>query len=128
MKTVHHKHGVLWQQAMRGPTDQRGWTVHLDPLSHRDLQCDPEPRHGGDLDMVWRDENRGAGRWRGLPITLHRAMLPLPPVSNRADIGLDMATIDMTPPKLISIRLTLRHGRHHWLDDAENHPCWTDLK
>src|SRR3954447_10235146 len=60
MKTVHHKLGLLWQQAMRGPTDQRGWTVHLDPFSHRDLECDPEARHGGDLDMVWRDENRGA--------------------------------------------------------------------
>ena len=128
MTTVHEKLGALWQQAMRGNTDGRGWTVHLDPFSHRELQCDPKARNGGDLDMVWRDENRGAGRWRGLPITLHRARLPLPPIVDMAAEITEDTTIDITAPKLISIRLTPRYGRHHWLDDPDNHPCWTELK
>ena len=41
MKTVHQKLEALWKQAMEGNTDRRGWTVHLDELSHRELMRGP---------------------------------------------------------------------------------------
>ena len=78
--------------------------------------------------MVSRDGDRCSGRWRNLPITLHRAMLPTSqmPVLTGA-ISPDQLTIGPCP-KLVSIRLRLRYGRHYWLDDPDNHPCWTELK